>query len=80
VALTGAQFLKDEVYVNPDSDDPVVSSAQDVRPLADGMPGLTFDLGQGHLWATIWLDPTGRMIRERLVSAGDEVNRTFTYP
>jgi copper transport protein len=80
VALTGAQFMKGEVYVGPEADEPVATSAQNVQPLPNGHSGMSFDLGQGHLWATIWVDRAGRMVRERLINAGDEINRTFTYP
>lgn len=80
VALTGAQFMKGEVYVGAETDERVASSAQNIQPLPSGHSGLTFDLGQGHLWATIWVDTAGRMVREQLINAGDEINRTFTYP
>jgi len=55
------------------------SSAEHVRPLTGGQRGLSFDLGQGHLWVTIWLDSQGRISTEWFINAGNEVDRVFFY-
>ena len=80
VNLSGAQFMADEIYVSSDEDDLSAPTADNVRPLPAPQHGLSFNLGQGHLWATIWLDSHGRMSREQLINAGNEIDRKFSYP
>ena len=78
--LTGSQFLATEEYAASGSGpDAGSTSAEGVRPLPNGPRGLSFDLGQGHLWVTIWLDSNGRISTERLINAGNEIDRVFFY-
>lgn len=71
VWLSGARFVKGEPYAE---------GAEDVRDLAGGGRGLSLYLPGDHVWATLWLDNKGRIERERIVDAGNELDRSFHYP
>jgi hypothetical protein len=32
------------------------------------------------VWLSIWLDPSGRISKERIINAGNELDRSFDYP
>lgn len=77
--LTGSQFMTTEPYSGPTGPGELNSTAEDVRSLPGVKNGFSFDLGLGHLWATVELDAHGRISSEVLVNAGDEIKRTFIY-
>jgi copper transport protein len=70
--LAGAEFLTGEPYA--------AGNASDVQPLAAGGPGFRLYVAGERIWATIWLDPQGRMARERVIDPGHDIERTFRYP
>lgn len=69
--LDGPQFVELEPYA--------AGEADDIRPLADGTPGLRLYLSGDRVWVTLWLDDRGRIAKERIVSVGHEILRTFQY-
>lgn len=70
--LDGMRFLELEPYAAGDADD--------VVPLGGGVRGLRLYLSGDRVWVTLWLDEEGRISRERIVSIGHEILRTFRYP
>jgi len=70
--VAGAEFLASEPYA--------VGNVSDVQPLAAGGPGFRLYVAGERIWVTVWLDPQGRMTRERVVDPGHDIERTFRYP
>jgi hypothetical protein len=68
---SGAQFVASEPYA---------SGADDVRALPGGPSGFELYLSGDHVWVSIWLDPSGRISKERIINAGNELDRSFDYP
>jgi putative copper export protein len=69
--LSGEEFIALEVYAAGDLDE--VS-------LLNEEPGVRLYLPGSRILVDLELDETGRVKRERIVSPGHEITRTFTYP
>lgn len=69
--LSGAELVDAQPYAS--------GAADDIRPLATGS-GFRLYLPGERIWATAWLDPEGRLARERIVSPGHLIERTYRYP
>ena len=70
--ISASQFLAGEPYAG--------GTATDVQPLPAGGPGFRLYIAGDRIWVTIWLDPQGRIAREKVVDIGHDVERSFAYP
>ncbi len=52
----------------------------DVRAVIDEPDHLVFGLPAARLWFDVWVDDAGRLARERIVSPGHVIERSFRYP
>lgn len=70
--LTGARYVRLSPWRAGD--------AVDVRPLPGRRRGLSFTLPGSRLWFALVLDDHGRIVHERVVSPGHEIERKIRYP
>jgi len=79
--IPGRQLMALEPYAGGDADHPEASAAiSDVAALAAGGPGFELYLPGEPILATLWLDPQGRLARQRIVDLGHVITDTFDYP
>ena len=69
--VSGAALLADEPWAN---------GADYASSLPDGGPGLYLYLAGGPIWDRVTLDAAGRLAAEEIVSSGNRIERTFSYP
>lgn len=67
---TGAGLVNEAPYAS--------GGAEDVRPFDDG-GGLRLYLPGDRLWVTMWLDDAGRIVRERIINVGLQIDHEFRY-
>lgn len=77
---TGEHLMTFEPYGSQGDESGQTTTITDVQPLPLGAPGLTLYLPGEPLWATIWLDPQGRIARQQIVSIGHLITDVFDYP
>lgn len=72
-SLSGGAFMKTELYGG---------GAVDVRMLGreGGLTELAFALPASDIWYRIWIDRSYRVRRERIISRGHLILRSFGYP
>jgi copper transport protein len=75
--LSGAKLMSLEPY-SGDAEQPGL--IPDVQPLSGGRRGLQVYLPGTPAWITLWLNPEGRLARDRVVDLGHLITDTFSYP
>lgn len=73
-----ATTMSGEIYVQLSPY--AAGEAVDVRRVAGDADAIEFVLDEARMHFTLWLDAQGRVVRERIISPGHEIERTLTYP
>lgn len=71
IALSGTRFVELAPYAG--------GEAVDVRRVTGEPSAIELTLPAARIWVTIRLDEQGRLARERIVSPGHVIDRTFAY-